>query len=290
MNSLMKSRVLRSTKCINSCLLRAVTRVECRPRFIITTTKGTGDHRRSTIRPEEMDKFESLKDNWWNRADFEPLLAMNELRVPFIRDAFKPSAPNTATPLAEIRLLEIGCGGGLLSEPLARLGANVTAIDPISNSIEMAINHAKQDDRLTDNLTYECVTIEELSARDELKESFDGVIASEVVEHVDDIDYFLKCGLKCLKPDGKLLITTINQTPIAALMAILMAEYVLQLVPKGMHQYKLFVKPSALELLLHDHNCYVNLIHGMGYNPLTKRWFWTHNQCVNYALKATKHL
>ncbi|CAG2111168.1 unnamed protein product [Medioppia subpectinata] len=190
--------------------------------------------------------------DWRTHRLFAPLVKMNELRVPFIRDTYSPSPVNTSKPLSGIRLLEIGCGAGLLSEPLARLGAHVTGIDPTGDNIEMAANHAMADKTLADNLRYECVSVEDFAKREQSIESFDGVIASEVIEHIDDIDLFLTSGISCLKRGGNLFITTINQTPVALFAAVFVAEYVLRLVPKGVHQYNRFVSPDALSLVLEN--------------------------------------
>ena len=206
----------------------------------------------STLNEEELNKFRSLNQiDWWTDPIFEGLRQMNELRVPFIRDSFN-GRTDTSKPLNGIKLLEIGCGAGLLSEPLARLGANITAIDPIKENIEAALNHSQNDRSIGDNLKYESVSIEDLSTRDQMKQHFDGIIASEVLEHVDNVELFLSSGLKCLKKGGNLFITTISQTPIALIGAIFMAEYVLNIVPRGTHQYNKFITPEALSLILKD--------------------------------------
>lgn len=210
------------------------------------------NYNNSTVSEEELNKFRSFdENNWWTGREFEALRAMNQLRVPFIRDAFEVLT-NSSKPLNGIKLLDIGCGAGILSEPLARLGANVTAIDPIQNNINIAINHSINDKQLSHKIVYECVTIEELSQRSENIESFDGVIASEVIEHIDNIELFLTSSLKCLKSGGKLFVTTINQTPISLITAILLAENVFKLLPKGTHEYNKFVGPQALTLLLRE--------------------------------------
>lgn len=207
---------------------------------------------KSTVDEEELNKFRAVKANdWINDPMFVGLRQMNELRIPFIRDAFHPST-DTSRPLNGLKLLDIGCGPGILSEPLARLGADVIGIDPVHENIEKAVDHMKNDKGLANNLKYESITIEELSAKDEMKGRFDGVIASEVIEHVDNVDMFLAASLKCLKKGGHLFITTINQTPIALFAAIFVAEYILNILPKGTHEYRKFVSPQALSLLLQD--------------------------------------
>jgi len=210
------------------------------------------NYQKSTVNEEELNKFRSFGEtDWWTGSEFEALRAMNQLRVPFIRDAFKVST-NTSKPLNGIKLLDIGCGAGILAEPIARLGANVLAIDPVEDNIKIAINHSINDKQLSDRLKYECVTIEELAQRSDIINSFDGIVASEVIEHVDNVELFLTSCLKCLKSGGKLFITTINQTPIALVTAIFLAENVFKLLPKGTHEYNKFVTPQALTLLLQD--------------------------------------
>ena len=239
----------------------------------------------NSVDTNEVKKFQNHSSRWWNGPEFAPLRSMNNLRVPFIRDSFN------VNDLNGVRLLDIGCGGGILAESLARLGANVTAIDPVPESIQIAIEHAKSSgfDTNVPAPEYLCTTIESLAETH--ANHFDGVIASEVLEHVDDLELFLRSALQCLRSDGSgcLIVTTINQTPLAYATIIFAAEK-MGLIPSNTHDYDRFVPPESLRLLLEqDFNCRVSKVHGMSYNPLTGQWSWTQSQAINYALLAIKN-
>lgn len=262
----------------------------------------------SSVDENELSKFRKLADKWWNGAEFSSLRNMNQLRVPFVAEPFIATAfKKPHVPLDGIRILDIGCGGGILSEALARLGATVVGIDPVRESISAAIVHADTTFARDPHRqpTYKCCTIEELSADFRVGE-FDAIVASEVVEHVDNLNSFLECTIGCLRPGGHLFVTTINQTPLSYFAAIIAAERILKLLPRGTHDYERFVPPKAFSLLLKDRKFFLNLreifvsnptfsddcdvvkVHGMFLNPLTLQWSWTQNQSVNYALMATK--
>ena len=247
----------------------------------------------SSVSPAEVAKFRRHADRWWSGPEFAPLRSMNSLRVPLISSAYTqvwtPKAANQ--PLAGVKLLDIGCGGGILAEALARLGAQVTGIDPVAESIEAARAHASSSfsSSLHSQPSYLNSSIEALAAEPANADAFDGVIASEVLEHVDNIELFLRSALAVLRPStGRLFLTTINQTPLAYLTVVLAAEAV-GLVPKGTHEYSKLVSPEALRLLLEqDFGCAVRLVHGMAFNPLTGGWSWTQLQALNYAMVVQK--
>lgn len=201
----------------------------------------------TTVDQRELEQFRKLSSRWWNGPEFAPLRAMNHLRVPLITEQFYGDST-----LDGIKLLDIGSGGGFLSEALARLDGDVTGIDPVEENIEAAKEHSLISFRKNLNKApkYVRTTIEDFC--EENGEKFDGVIASEVLEHVDNIGLFLESLVKCIKPGGYLFVTTINQTPIAYLGAIFAAENILGLAPKGTHQYEKFVPPHALNLVLRD--------------------------------------
>ena len=203
----------------------------------------------TTIDQRELEQFRKLSSRWWNGPEFAPLRAMNHLRVPLITEQFYGDSS-----LDSIKLLDIGSGGGFLSEALARLGGNVTGLDPVEENIRAAREHSSISFRkdLKKAPNYVQGTIEDFCLSPENVEQFDGVIASEVLEHVDNISLFLESLVKCIKPGGYLFVTTINQTPIAYLGAIFAAENILGLAPKGTHQYDKFVPPHALNLVLRD--------------------------------------
>uniref|UniRef100_A0A4W5MMR9 Ubiquinone biosynthesis O-methyltransferase, mitochondrial n=1 Tax=Hucho hucho TaxID=62062 RepID=A0A4W5MMR9_9TELE len=192
-------------------------------------------------------------------------------------------------PLAGLRILDVGCGGGLLTEPLGRLGADVLGIDPVADSIGTAEVHAWHDPDLRGNVRYRANTLEELSEKGgQGAGQFDAVVASEVVEHLADLETFTLCCNQVLKPGGSLFITTINKTKLSYALAIVAAEEVLRIVPSGTHDWDKFVSPVELERLLESNGFHVESIRGMLYNPLSGAWSWTESTRINYALHAVK--
>lgn len=246
---------------------------------------------RSTLNNKEANKFSEVfsYDVWWNSEIGATLRAMNDIRVPLVRDSLIKKQKATAKPLEGFKILDIGSGGGLLAEPLARLGANVTGLDPVESNIMISNRHLEEcSPDLANNLTYECATIEEFVVNSENVERFDCITVSEVLEHVDNVEFFLERARKALKPNGKLVITTINQTMAAYLFIIIAAENIFGLVPKGTHHYKMLVPLKGLKLMLQDLGFNLDLVHGSAYNAITKKWFWVPTTQVNYALVATK--
>ncbi|RWS18644.1 ubiquinone biosynthesis O-methyltransferase-like protein, partial [Leptotrombidium deliense] len=198
---------------------------------------------------DEVWKFSRYKD-WWNNPGLKALRAMNELRVPLIVNHLTGKEQKTVHPLKGYRLLDVGSGGGLLCEPLARLGGEVTGIEPNSDSVNYCNN--RLDGPSTDlksNLKYVVSTIEEFASK-ENKAQFDAVIASEVVEHIEDVESVIKSAHELLKPNGLFFITTINQTITAYLVAIFAAENLLGIIPKGTHHYDLLVPSLSLKVML----------------------------------------
>ena len=214
---------------------------------------------------------------------------MNTLRIPLIRDSLITEI-KSSKPLLGKHILDIGSGGGIVSEPLARLGASVTGIDPVSSNVDIAQKHLKEcSSNLTSNLKYICSTIEDFSSESQNKISFDGVVASEVLEHVDDVSLFITSVKEVLKPQGKFIVTTINQTLMAQVFAICLAESpIFDLAPKGTHSYDKLVPLDGLKFLLEEHGFRVNTTQGMSFNPFTGRWFWTSSTLINYAVVAEK--
>ncbi|KAM6967620.1 ubiquinone biosynthesis O-methyltransferase, mitochondrial [Aplochiton taeniatus] len=222
---------------------------------------------------------------------------MNDLRVPFIRDNLLnvPRGQQPGQPLAGVRILDVGCGGGLLSEPLGRLGADVLGIDPVADSIGTAQLHTSHDPDLRSRVRYRACTLEALceeADEEDQKEGetaqFDAVVASEVVEHLADLETFALCCGQVLKPGGSLFITTINKTNLSYALAIVAAEQVLRIVPSGTHEWDKFISPVDLERLLESYGFSVESVQGMLYNPLSGRWSWTKSTSINYALHAVK--
>eukprot|EP00063_Salmo_salar_P049454 XP_014024289.1 PREDICTED: ubiquinone biosynthesis O-methyltransferase, mitochondrial-like isoform X1 [Salmo salar] len=246
---------------------------------------------KTTVDPNEVKRFQLLADKWWNeQGDFAVLHSMNDLRVPFIRDNLLNvhGGRQPGTPLAGLRILDVGCGGGLLTEPLGRLGADVLGIDPVADSIGTAEVHAWHDPDLRGNVRYRANTLEELSEKGgKGAGQFDAVVASEVVEHLADLETFALCCNQVLKPGGSLFITTINKTKLSYALAIVAAE-ALRIVPSGSHDWDKFVSPVELERLLESNGFHVESIRGMLYNPLSRAWSWTESTSINYALHAVK--
>lgn len=240
-----------------------------------------------TVDAHEMDRFRRLVADWWRPGgSFAALRSMNQLRVPAVRDRLLGGEQpvSTSRPLQEFWLLDVGCGGGILSEPLARLGANVTGIDPLEENIEAARIHARQDP-LLNNIRYLQTTAEEHSIEES---SYDMVIASEVVEHVDQLDLFIESCCKLIKPDGHLFISTINRTVASTLLAKYTAEYILQIVPKDTHDPNKFVKPSELTESMRRNNMIEIEFSGSAYNPLFNTWHQTRSLAMNYFCFARR--
>jgi 2-polyprenyl-6-hydroxyphenyl methylase/3-demethylubiquinone-9 3-methyltransferase len=239
-----------------------------------------------TVDPAEVAKFERMAAEWWSAdGKFRPLHKFNPIRLSYIRDVavehFSRDA-KAGRPFTGLRLLDIGCGGGILSEPMARLGFDVTGIDPSATNIEVAKLHATKSDLAID---YRATTAEALS---EKGERFDVVLAMEVVEHVADLGAFIESSAALVKPDGLLFVATINRTPKAFALAIVGAEYVLRWLPRGTHDYSKLVRPSELESALGKAGLEVSERIGVRYNPVTDRWSRTDDLDVNYTIVAEK--
>ncbi|KFQ17604.1 hypothetical protein N331_00421, partial [Merops nubicus] len=244
---------------------------------------------RSSVDSTEMKKFQLLAHKWWDEeGEYSALHSMNDIRVPFIRDTLLNMSSNyhLGNPLSGVKILDVGCGGGLLSEPLGRLGASVTGIDPLEDNIRTADQHKSFDPVLAKRIQYKSSTLEEIV--EESVETFDVIVASEVVEHVTDLELFIKCCCQVLKPEGSLFITTINRTQLSYVLAIVVAEKIMGIVPEGTHEWEKFVPPEELKRLLESHGFSVRTVNGMQYSPFSGRWSWTESTAVNYALHAVK--
>lgn len=273
-------------------IVRPSTYQKCRTLFrnapALVRLKSTGN-----LDPGEVDKFQKLAQEWWDpNGPLKSLFTMNKLRVPFIRDGLNSTRGGESLnktrgkPLAGLKILDVGCGGGLLSEPLARLGASVTGIDPVEESVRAALMHALQDPDFGENLTYSCTTVESLYP--EWMESFDAVVASEVIEHIPDPLLFAENCIRLVKPGGSFFVTTINKTQLSWALAIVAAEDVLRLLPRGTHEWEKFVSPEELTKIVEKNNCRVRKVHGMWFTPFLDKWDWQESTSVNYALHAVK--
>ncbi|NXH11268.1 COQ3 protein, partial [Bucco capensis] len=243
----------------------------------------------SSVDPAEMKKFQLLAQKWWDEeGEYSALHSMNDIRVPFIRDTLLNMSSNyhLGNPLSGVKILDVGCGGGLLSEPLGRLGASVTGIDPLEDNIRTADQHKSFDPVLAKRIQYKSSSLEEIV--EESMETFDVIVASEVVEHVADLEMFIKCCSQVLKPGGSLFITTINKTQLSYILGIVVAEKLMGIVPDGTHEWEKFVPPEKLEHLLKSYGFSVKTVNGMLYNPLSGSWSWMESTSINYALHAVK--
>ncbi|KAJ8683396.1 hypothetical protein QAD02_019188 [Eretmocerus hayati] len=265
------------------------------PVLRISTTSDVMQHDNSgtsktTVDYQDVAHLSKYGDHWWDpNGEMEILHLMNPLRIKFVRDGLANTGfkeTNPSRPLEGIKLLDVGCGGGILSEPLARIGANVTGLDASKELISIAQEHAKLDESLSQNLTYVYSSIEDFSQ--EKKGEYDAVVASEILEHVNNQELFLKSCSEVLKPNGSIFITTFNKNLISWLSGIVGAEYILRLIPVGTHDWNKFIAPEETRRILDNYDCKTRLIHGILYSPVTKTWSWTSFTTVNYALHAVK--
>ena len=247
---------------------------------------AAAEKRRDSVDPAELANFAAIAEEWWDpHGKFRPLHKFNPTRLAYIRDRLcnhfgrDPKAPR---PLEGLRLLDVGCGGGLLSEPMHRLGADVTGIDASDKVVSVARHHA--DDMGLD-IDYRVATAEDLAAKGE---EFDVVLSMEVVEHVADVDGFLATLGDITAPGGAVFCATINRTPKAFALAIVGAEYVLRWLPRGTHQWQKFVRPSELAAGLRTGGVTVGEITGVIYNPISDRWRLGDDLGVNYMTFGSK--
>lgn len=240
----------------------------------------------STIDAAEVARFERLAGRWWDAdGPFWPLHRMNTLRAGYVRAQLIQRfalTPDFEQPLQGLRILDIGCGGGILSEAIARLGATVHGVDMVAENIRVAQRHAAGQGL---SLEYTCGTVESLVSREQ---RYDVVLNMEVVEHVADLPRFIESCANLLKPGGVLFISTINRTLASFLGAIVAAEYLLRWLPRGTHHWHKFPKPRELEDLLAVHGCEVIARTGLSLNPLTRRFRLTPYLGINYLLVAVR--
>ena len=245
---------------------------------------NTAKDKRLEANKDEIARYNALADQWWDeQGPMWPLHRLNQLRAPFaltaIREAF---GIDEASPqdLADKSVLDIGCGAGLLSEAMASAGARVTGVDAAENNINIARDHARMSGL---DIDYQHGTVEAVQGQ-----QFDVVLNMEVVEHVVDVAAFISSCCDCVKPGGMQIVATLNRNPKSWLFAIVGAEHVLRWLPRGTHNWKQFVKPSELEVLLEGENMYVEQSTGVAVNPLTRRYSLTSDLSVNYMLVAKK--
>lgn len=249
----------------------------------------TGEHRddRGSVDPAEIAKFAAMAEEWWDPdGKFAPLHKMNPVRLEFIRDRACARFGRDAMenlPLDGLTLADIGCGGGILAEPLARLGAAVTAIDAEAKNIHIARAHMAESGVAVD---YRRDTAEAMAAAGE---AYDIVLAMEVVEHVADVALFLDASARLVKPGGLMIVATLNRTLKAWGLAIVGAEYIMRWLPRGTHDWKKFVRPSELARPLRQAGLEITELTGVVYNPLRARWSLAPKDLdVNYMAVAAR--
>ena len=240
----------------------------------------------STINKDEIEKFSSLAEEWWDiNGKFKPLHMFNPIRIEYILDIttqhFKIDK-NKKLPLGSLKILDIGCGGGLVSEPMTRLGADTTGIDASNKNINIAKAHAKKSNL---NITYLNSLPESLGAQNK----FDIILNLEVVEHVEDLSLYLESCFKLLKPKGIMFTATLNRTLTSYMKAIVGAEYVLRWLPIGTHDWNKFIKPEELEKKIIDLNFSTVNLTGLSFNPFFQEWKKTKDLSVNYILVSQKN-
>ncbi len=239
----------------------------------------------TSVNKKEIDKFSKMANEWWDpEGKFKPLHKFNPIRIKYIKENiinnFK--LKNKLRPLSGINILDIGCGGGLLSEPLSRMGAKVTGIDASNKNIQIAKLHAKKNKL---KINYFCSSPEKLK----IKKKFDVILNMEIIEHVEDTDFFLKSCSKLLKKNGLMFVATINKTLKSYIFAIIGAEYVLRWLPIGTHEWEKFVKPEDLKKILTKYDLSLNKLEGMNFNIIKDEWSISRDLSVNYIGKFIKN-
>ncbi len=237
-----------------------------------------------SVDPDEIARFEATSEAWWDpQGSFRPLHRLNPVRIGYLRDriaAHLGRDPRAARPLADLRIVDIGCGGGLVCEPLARLGARVTGIDASERNVAIAANHAGESGLAIDYRAATAETLADAWAR------FDVVLALEIVEHVADLDLFVEACCRLVAPDGLLIFSTLNRTAKSFALAIVGAEYLLRWLPRGTHDWRKFVRPSELAHVLARHGAKLEALTGLVYNPVSDRWRLADDLAVNYMAVA----
>ena len=240
----------------------------------------------NTINKKEIEKFSKIAEEWWDpNGKFKPLHKFNPIRISYIKENIINTfnlKNRKDNPLSEIKILDVGWGGGLLSEPLSRLGAEVFGIDASDNNIKIAKLHAKKSNL---NIKYFCSSPEKFK----IKNEFDVILNMEIVEHVEDVEFFLKSCSKLLKKDGIMFVATLNKTLKSYLFAIIGAEYILKWLPIGTHEWEKFVKPDELINFLNKFSLKLTDLKGVKFDLLNNDWKFSSDTSVNYIAKFIKN-
>ena len=239
----------------------------------------------NTINKKEIEKFSKIAEEWWNpEGKFKPLHKFNPIRISYIKEniikTFK--LDDNKTPLKNIKILDIGCGGGLLSEPMCKLGAKVTGIDASDKNIKVAKLHSKKNNL---KIAYLCSSPEKFNT----EEKFDVILNMEIVEHVEDVNFFLKSCSKLLKKNGIMFVATLNKTLKSYIFAIVGAEYILRWLPIGTHEWEKFLKPEKLISILEKNDLRLDRVDGMNFNLIKDEWSVGNDKSVNYIAKFIKN-
>ena len=233
---------------------------------------------------QEINKFSEMASEWWDpNGKFAPLHKFNPIRQEYLVDKIKNHfsiLPNGSYPFKNLTLLDVGCGGGLIAEPMTRLGAKVTAIDASEKNINVAKFHAEQ---MNLKINYLCATPEKLN------EQFDVILCLEIIEHVADVDLFIKSCAKLLKKDGVIFFATLNRTAKSFLFAIVGAEYILNWLPKGTHDWNKFLKPNEIILTASNYQLAIKETVGFKFNIFLREWQKSRDTDVNYAVSFKKN-
>ena len=239
----------------------------------------------NTINKKEIEKFSKIAEEWWDpEGKFKPLHKFNPIRISYIKEnIIKTFKLNYNTkPLKDIKILDIGCGGGLLSEPMCRLGAKVTGIDASDKNIKVARLHSEKNNLQID---YFCSSPEKFNTKDK----FDVILNMEIVEHVEDVSFFLESCCKLLKKNGLMFVATLNKTLKSYIFAIVGAEYVLRWLPIGTHEWEKFIKPEELINILKKNNLKLDKLDGMKLDLISDSWKLSTDKSINYIAKFIKN-
>ena len=239
----------------------------------------------NTTDKKEIKLFDSLADEWWDEEGSMSFLhSMSEIRTQFILEQLTNNfqIKNKHKILNDIDILDLGCGGGIASEPLCRLGGNVTGIDESENLINIAKLHSK---RMGLKINYKCMDIENLI---KLKKKYDVIVALELLEHVNNVEHFCELIIKLLKNEGIIILSTINRTILSKFFVIEIAENIIKKIPKGTHDYKKFITPEQLGAIFEKYTYEINNIKGMIWSPISYTWRLTRNTSINYILSLSK--
>jgi len=238
----------------------------------------------NTINKKEIDKFSKIAEEWWNpEGKFKPLHKFNPIRITYIKNNIVDTLnlDDKKKPLKKVKILDIGCGGGLLSEPMSRLGAEVVGIDASNKNINVAKLHAKKNNL---KIKYLCTSPEKLKDNNKL----DVILNMGIIEHVNDVNFFLKSCSKLLKKNGIMFIATLNKTLKSYIFAIVGAEYILRWLPIGTHEWEKFVEPEKLIEILKKNNLNLEKLDGMKFNIVTDQWKLSNDKSINYIAKFIK--